>query len=418
VFDATLNSKRRFFFMKTRNLLIALGVVVVVGVLCMGAAAGGALAYFASQPRAARALGPVRVLQPRQASAEAGVLVAEVAEGGPAAGAGVARGDIILEVNGEPVNRPVELAQALSDLKPGEEVELKVKHGDDQRTLTVTLGDRDGRAYLGLTPLGFPMLGEVFIQGDALQGARITAVTPGSPAEQAGLKKGDAILAVDDVEVGSENSLEDLIGAHKPGDSVALKISRPGEEQRDVKVKLGENPDQPGKAYLGVNFVTPLPPRLQDGMPFKDMPFEGKPLEIPELPEGVSQAVLIGKLVPGGPADKAGLLGKDFITEIDGTPVESPEGLSTAVQSHKPGDQITLTVFHPGETELKKVEVTLGKDPQEGGKAYMGISALGFIRIQRDNNGAPNPDLDFQLKVPVPDFLDKIRDRYIQGQTL
>jgi S1-C subfamily serine protease len=238
------------------------------------------------------------------------------------------------------------------------------------------------------------MQGEIFIQGHDLQGAWIVAVTPDSPAEQAGLKQGDAILAVDEVEVGSENSLQDLIGAHQPGDTVALKITSEGEEPREVQVELGEHPDQTDKAYLGVNFATAMPPRLREGMPFKhmpfeDMPFDGNPIEIPELPEGVSQAVLIGRMTSGGPAEAAGLQEKDFITEIEGEPVESPEALSAAVQSRQPGDQITLTVFHPGDAEDKEVEVTLGEDPQEAGKAYLGISALGFIRIRRDVNGAP-----------------------------
>jgi serine protease Do len=261
------------------------------------------------------------------------------------------------------------------------------------------------------------MQGDVFIQGDALQGARITSVTPDSPAEQAGLKEGDAILAVDEVEVGPEKSLQDLIGAHEPGDIVTLEISRPGEEQRDVQVELGEHPDQPEKAYLGVNFVTAMPPRLREGMPFKDMPFEGKPIEIPELPEGVTQAVLVGRVISGSPAQEAGLQEKDFITEIDGEPIESPEALSAAVQSHQPGDQIALTVFHPGDAEVKQVEVTLDEDPQEAGKAYLGISALGFIRIQRDENGLPNPSLDFPFRFRVPDVLDKVRDRFIPGET-
>jgi S1-C subfamily serine protease len=399
---------------KTRTLLIVLGALVVVGVLCLGAAAGGVLAYFASQARPVQAFGPVQVLQPRQGAAEAGVLVAEVAESGPAAEAGVARGDIILEVNGSPVEQPVDLTQAIRGLNLGDPVELRVQHGDDQRTLTAALGERDGRPYLGLTPCGFPHSEEVFFQGNILQGARIITVTPGSPAQEAGLKEGDSILSVDGDEVGAENSLNALIAAYQPGDRVTLEISRPGEEPHEVQVELGEHPDQPGKAYLGVEFA----PALPDGMPFKRLPFEGKPFEIPKLPEGVTKAAVIGEVVSGSPADEAGLQAKDFITGVDGEPLENPEALAAAIQSHQPGEEITLTVFHPGDAEVKEVEVTLGEDPQEDGKAYLGISALGFIHIQRDENGAPVPNLDLPFNFQVPDFLDRIRERLSPGETL
>jgi S1-C subfamily serine protease len=143
--------------MKTRTLLIALGVLVVAGVLCLGAAAGSALAYFSLRSRPAQALGPVRWVEPRQLVSEAGFLVARVDEGSPAAEAGIERGDIILEVNDEPVSGPLDMTLALEGLEAGDQLELVVQHGDEQRTLAVTLDERDGRPYLGLTPAGFPL---------------------------------------------------------------------------------------------------------------------------------------------------------------------------------------------------------------------------------------------------------------------
>jgi S1-C subfamily serine protease len=271
---------------------------------------------------------------------------------------------------------------------------------------------------LGLTPCGFGHIEEVIIQGDALHGALITAVTPGSPAEQAGLQEGDRILAVDGEEVGLEDNLEQLIGARQPGDRVTLEISSTGEEPRQIQVELGENPDQEGKAYLGVKYFPALSVRHQDGAPFRLLPGERHPLEIPYLPEGVSQAVLVGKVLPGSPAEAAGLQEKDFITEIDGETIDSPESLLKTVQSHQPGDQVTLTVFHPGDTEVKAVEIILGEDPQETGKAYLGISDLGFINIQRKENGSPGTQFDFNFDFPVPDFLDRMREKLLSGETL
>ena len=46
------------------------------------------------------------------------------------------------------------LLRVLSDREPGTKVEFTVLHGDEERTLPAILGDRDGRAYLGIVPCG------------------------------------------------------------------------------------------------------------------------------------------------------------------------------------------------------------------------------------------------------------------------
>jgi len=66
------------------------------------------------------------------------------------------------------------------------------------------------------------------------------AVTPGSPADKAGIQENDIILEVDDRKVTERNQLADLIVAHKPGDEISLKIYHKGEE-KNIKVVLGKN---------------------------------------------------------------------------------------------------------------------------------------------------------------------------------
>lgn len=93
-------------------------------------------------------------------------------------------------------------------------------------------------------------------------GAFISQVTPDSPAAQAGLQSGDIITAVDNTEVNADHDLATLIGQHKPGDVVTLKVSRGLQEPREVKVTLGEKPGEAGKPYLGV-YYTMITPRSQ-----------------------------------------------------------------------------------------------------------------------------------------------------------
>ncbi len=73
--------------------------------------------------------------------------------GSPAEKAGVARGDIILEANGKPVNDALELRQAVVGHATGDTVSLKLRHGDTQKSLTLTIGTQNGRPWVGILPL-------------------------------------------------------------------------------------------------------------------------------------------------------------------------------------------------------------------------------------------------------------------------
>lgn len=89
-------------------------------------------------------------------------------------------------------------------------------------------------------------------------GARVEQVVPDTPAEEAGLQKGDVILAVDGRRITPERSLADLIARYRPGDEVTLTVRR-GNETLELQVRLGEHPEHPGQAYLGIYFTPAWP---------------------------------------------------------------------------------------------------------------------------------------------------------------
>jgi S1-C subfamily serine protease len=85
---------------------------------------------------------------------------------------------------------------------------------------------------------------------------------------------------------------------------------------------------------------------------------------------------LISEVVPGGPAEKAGLegggeklnfqaaqyrTGGDVILQVDGHDIIGPDDLARVIADHKPGDTVSLTVLHDGQRE--EVKLTLGKRP-------------------------------------------------------
>ncbi len=85
-------------------------------------------------------------------------------------------------------------------------------------------------------------------------GALVTEVVAGTAADEAGLKPGDLIVAVDNDQVGLQATLTELVAQHQAGDKVELQVLRNGETLH-LQVTLGENPDQPGNAYLGVRVL-------------------------------------------------------------------------------------------------------------------------------------------------------------------
>jgi len=335
--------------------------------------------------------------EPGQETPEPGIVIASVAPDSPAAKAGVVRGDILLQVDDQAVNNRAELSRYLSQMESGTEVELKLLHGDEERTLIASLEEGEDGSYLGITPCGcgdWPSMPELS-SGQGLQGAIIVEVVPDSPADQAGLEENDVIVAVDGQELDADNDLADLIGAHQPGDRVTLTVRKSNQaEEFDLELTLAEHPDQAGVAFLGVSYA-PIPRVLRFeghkepfGMPGLDeWPFgDGLFFDSPGL--DFEQGALVLDVIEDSPAAAAELQFGDVITAIDGEPVEGPEDLTEAVAARQPGERVTLTLRRLNEEEALQVEVTLGEHPEKEGVAYLGVQLGPSPSVLRFRQGA------------------------------
>jgi hypothetical protein len=110
--------------------------------------------------------------------AEQGVIVRDVAEDSPAAEAGLRQGDVITAIEGEPVESPDDLSDAVAEHEPGDRVTLTVYRSEEEAEdaeeleIEVTLGehpDEEGVAYLGVTIGGFFRIRR-FESGERLRG--------------------------------------------------------------------------------------------------------------------------------------------------------------------------------------------------------------------------------------------------------
>lgn len=395
----------------TRRMVKVMSAVVALSIATTGVVATAGTAA-AAAPAAAVA----------QATDEKGVLIVAVQKDGPAAQAGLRRGDIVLKVNGVEVNDAQALRAELAKLKPGDEAEVRIARGDGELQLKIALADADGRAILGVTPFQAQAAVEAIPapapaprgqqmdpkqaeelrkqleeQFAAMSKTRVTEVSADSPAAEAGLKQGDLILAVDGTEINAEKGLAEVVQGFKPGDEVTLKIERDGAEQ-ELKVTLGENPDKAGAAFLGIRFAPamagmmqlPGMRRMPGAMPLPMPGREGERGNMPfqfELPEGVENAAVVGQVVAGSPAEAAGLKQGDLITAANDKAITTPQDIVALVQASKPGDEVTLSVRRQGEAQPVEITVTLGENPDKKGAAYMGVALGSLIRMERMQPG-------------------------------
>jgi PDZ domain-containing protein len=109
--------------------------------------------------------------------------------------------------------------------------------------------DGSKQAALGVA---YEALGFDAIQGT---GATVASVVAGSPVDGL-LAEGDTVVAVDDVPIELSFEVSEGLEALAPGDVVRLGVEDAAGLRRDVEVTLGENPDLPGRPFLGVLLQT------------------------------------------------------------------------------------------------------------------------------------------------------------------
>ncbi|MEM9290544.1 MAG: trypsin-like peptidase domain-containing protein [Acidobacteriota bacterium] len=173
---------------------------------------------------------------------------------------------------------------------------------------------------------------------ESTNGALVISVTPDTPASRGGLKHGDVIISVDDVDVVLNRDLIDYVATRSPGEVVKIRLLRNGEELTK-EITLTQRP--------GTEETPELPEAENEGsidwlgLQYQDIsPGLREQLSLPDSLRGV----VITDIQQTSPLFEENVRPGQFITEVNGQPVDGVESFETLVRSFDGGSYIRLYI--------------------------------------------------------------------------
>lgn len=173
---------------------------------------------------------------------DAGVILGDVTPGGPAAKAGLESGDVVLTLDGKPMENGRQFRINVYTRGIGEEVAVEVRRGSKSFTMRVPVAERANdsgqlEALIGsqqvIRSLGIfaldlsPAIAELLPRLRREQGAVVARVTPETPYSQQGrLEAGDVIYAFNGRAIAGVDEVKTAASALKPGSAAVLLIER------------------------------------------------------------------------------------------------------------------------------------------------------------------------------------------------
>ena len=193
-----------------------------------------------------------------------------------------------------------------------------------------------GQLGVGVQPLTSDLASGLGLK--QVRGVLVNSVTPGSPADRAGLRSSDVITAIDGHPVDDPNALRNRVATTAPDSQVKISFIRDGREQ-EVTIKLGEltassagperSSGRPGSApsdrRLGIS-VEPLSPALAEELGIRRD----------------TQGLAVRDVQPDGPAARAGVQPGDVIIAVNRKPVRSAADVAGALKGSSSGPSLLL----------------------------------------------------------------------------
>lgn len=171
------------------------------------------------------------------------------------------------------------------------------------------------------------------------KGALVSDVVVQGPVDEAGIKRGDVIVAFNGKEIKEMHELPYIVASAAVGQTVVVDIIRK-REKKSVQVKVGELKPATEEAQPGAEGELGL------GITLKEV--------TPELAQQydltVTRGIIIVDVESNSPADEADLRSGDIILEVDQLPMKTIEAFVRKVRQYRQGDTVLILINREGST--------------------------------------------------------------------
>jgi serine protease Do len=175
-----------------------------------------------------------------------------------------------------------------------------------------------------------PALGKSFGLKDRT-GVLVADVSEGTPAAEAGIKRGDVLLQFDGKNVSEPKDLSLIVASTSVGKAVSVKLLRDG-NVLERTVKVGKMEDKPEIAQSA--------PRKSLGLAVQDL----TPEIAGDLGVKGTTGVVVSGVEPGSPAADAGIRTGDVVREVNRKPVRDVDDFTRKIEQAKSGDNALLLI--------------------------------------------------------------------------
>ena len=210
------------------------------------------------------------------------------------------------------------------------------------------------RGFLGVQPQAITadMVEQLGLK--STRGALVADVVKGGPADQAGLKPGDVVVALNGKPVSDNNQLTRDVGVVPPGQKINLGVVRDG-KQRGIDVILASRPEEAEPdGSSGAQRGSDKEQGDLLGLSVEDLtPQLARRAQVDPATKG---AVVVD-VAPDTPGATAGLEGGDVIVEVNRQPVASAADYRKAAKGLKKGDTVLLRVKHGQATQYVPLRI-------------------------------------------------------------